>query len=85
MDATFQFQPHLVEKAIIVDVSPRTTSPSLKKMGEIFAAMRRVSIPKNTNLPMARNMADEQLKEAIPDTVTRNFILMNLCSTADKT
>lgn len=74
-----------MEKAIIVDVSPKTTSPGLKQMGEIFAAMRHVSIPKNTNLPEARRMADEQLKEAIPDNVTRNFILMNLGRTAEKT
>lgn len=74
-----------MEKAIIVDVSPRTTSPGLKSMGEIFAAMGRVSIPKGLNLPKARSMANEQLKEAIPDDVTRNFILMNLGRTADKT
>lgn len=54
-------------------------------MGEIFAAMGRVSIPKGLNLPKARSMANEQLKEAIPDDVTRNFILMNLGRTADKT
>lgn len=74
-----------MEKAIIVDVSPVTTSPGLTKMGEIFAAMRSVSLPKNINLPTARDMADKQLKAAIPDKVTRNFILMNLCRAADKT
>lgn len=72
------FQPHLVEKAIIVDVSPATTSPSLKSMGEIFTAMRRVSLPNDIDLPQARIMADEQIKMYIPDKVTRSFILMNL-------
>lgn len=67
-----------MEKAIIVDVSPVTTSPSLKSMGEIFAAMRSVSLPKNIGLSEARAMADEQLKVAIVDKVTRSFILMNL-------
>lgn len=47
-------QPHLVEKAIIVDVSPVTTSPALKNMGEIFGAMRRVSLPSDIGLPEAR-------------------------------
>lgn len=74
-----------MEKAIIVDVSPVTTSPGLKSMGEIFAAMRRVSLPKNTGLPEARIMADEQLKEVIVDKVTRNFILMNLYRATDGT
>lgn len=76
--STFNFQPHLVEKAIIVDVSPITTSPQLKSMGEIFAAMRRVSLPNDIGLPEARIMADQQIKEFIPDKVTRSFILMNL-------
>ena len=72
-----------MEKAIIVDVSPVTTSPGLKSMGGIFAAMRRVNIPKDIGLPEARNMADDQLKESIVDKVTRNFILMNLYRTVD--
>lgn len=67
-----------MEKAIIVDVSPVTTSPALKGMGEIFAAMRRVSLPNDIDLPKARILADEQIKEFIPDKVTRSFILMNL-------
>lgn len=74
----FIIQPQLVEKAIIVDVSPVTTSPALKNMGEIFTAMRRVSLPNDIELPQARIMADNQIKEVIPDKVTRNFILMNL-------
>lgn len=75
---SLSFQPHLVEKAVIVDVSPVTTSPNLKSMGEIFSAMRRVSLPNDIGLPEARIMADEQIKEFIPDKVTRSFILMNL-------
>lgn len=59
-------------------MSPVTTSPALKSMGEIFAAMRRVSLPNDIGLPEARIMADEQIKEFIPDKVTRSFILMNL-------
>lgn len=52
-------------------------------MGEIFAAMRRVSLPKDIGLPEARVMADEQLNEVIVDKVTRNFILMNLYRAVD--
>lgn len=74
-----------MEKAIIVDVSPVTTSPALKNMGEIFGAMRRVSLPNDIGLPEARIMADEQIKEFIPDKVTRQFILMNLYRAVDGT
>lgn len=47
-------------------------------MGEIFSVMRRVNLPEDIGLPEARIMADEQIKIAIPDKVTRSFILMNL-------
>lgn len=47
-------------------------------MVDVFAAMRRVSLPNDIGLPEARAMADEQMKEFIPDKGTRNFILMNL-------
>lgn len=47
-------------------------------MGEVFSAMRRVSLPSDIGLPQARVMADEQMKEFIPDKVTRSFILSNL-------
>lgn len=75
------FQPQLVEKAIIVDVSPVTTSPALSNMGEIFSAMKRVRFPPNIDLPQARILADKQLKVSIPEQVTRSFILMNLYKT----
>lgn len=47
-------------------------------MGKIFAAMRRVSLPSDVDLPKARILADQQLQESIPEEVTRSFILMNL-------
>lgn len=71
-------QPQLVEKAIIVDVSPVTTSPALSNMGEIFSAMRRVRFVPGTDLAQARVSADKQLQQSIPEQVTRSFILMNL-------
>lgn len=73
----------MVEKAIIVDVSPITSSPALKNMGEIFAAMRRVKIDSGVNAAEGRAMADKQIMEFIPDKVTRDFILMNLYQDAD--
>lgn len=71
-------QPELVEKAVIVDVSPVTSSPALKNMGEIFAAMRRVKIDLGLSAAEGRAMADKQIMDFIPDKVTRDFILLNL-------
>lgn len=80
---SFDFQPELVEKAVIVDVSPVTSSPALKNMGEIFAAMRRVKIDSGLSAAEGRAMADKQIMEFIPDKVTRDFILLNLYRTGD--
>lgn len=68
----------MVEKAIIVDVSPVTTSPALKNMGEIFAAMHSVRVEKGLSPSDGRESADQQIKPIIADKVTRDFILMNL-------
>lgn len=47
-------------------------------MGEIFAAIRRVEIENGLNAADGRAIADEQIRDFIPDKVTRDFILMNL-------
>lgn len=47
-------------------------------MGEIFSAMRAIRFPLEMDLPQARIFADDQLKQTIPEQVTRSFILMNL-------
>lgn len=76
-------QPELVEKAVIVDVSPVTSSPALKNMGEIFTAMRRVKIDLGVTAAEGRAMADKQIMDFIPDKVTRDFILLNLYRAGD--
>lgn len=72
-----------MDKAIIVDVSPVTTSPALKSMSGIFQAIRRIRLPPQIELSEARKMADEQIREAIQDKMTRSFILMNLYQAYD--
>lgn len=72
-----------MEKAIVVDVSPITTSPALKNMGEIFAAMHLVNVEKGLSPSEGRASANEQIKPFIPDQVTRDFVLMNLYRTDD--
>ena len=73
----------MVESAIIVDVSPVTTSPALRNMGEIFAAMNNVRVERGLSSAEGRASAEEQLKAFIPDQVTINFILMNLVREPD--
>lgn len=66
-----------------MDVSPVTTSPALKSMSGIFNAMRRIKLPQPIELSEARKMADAQIKDAIPDKMTRSFILLNLYQAFD--
>lgn len=61
-----------------MDVSPVTSSPSLRNMGEIFSAMRRIDIEDGLNPAAGRAVANEQIKNSIPDKATRDFILLNL-------
>ncbi|KAG4066606.1 hypothetical protein HA402_007242 [Bradysia odoriphaga] len=75
--------PELVDRAIIVDVSPVRSSPSLIGMGGIFAAMTTVNIPATMKMSEGRSLANEQLMDAIPSKETRDFVLMNLVKGAD--
>ena len=63
---------------IIVDIAPVKSSPSLTTMGDLFAAMNKVTIPDDLSASAGRLIADEQLRVSISDKVTRDFILMNL-------
>lgn len=70
--------PELVEKLIVVDMSPVRVSPSLTEMGKIFEAMRSVSFEDNTTLLRARRSVDEQLAKVITAPALRQFLMTNL-------
>lgn len=73
----------MVDRAIVVDVSPVRSSPSLIGMGNIFAAMTNVNIPDNLKMGEGRELANQQLMNAIPSKETRDFVLMNLVKGTD--
>ncbi|XP_069683982.1 sn-1-specific diacylglycerol lipase ABHD11-like isoform X1 [Periplaneta americana] len=70
--------PELVEKLIVVDISPITASASLSTMPKYFEAMKSVKLSENISLSKARKMADEQLAKYVSDAGTRQFFLTNL-------
>lgn len=70
--------PELVEKLIVVDMSPVRVSPSLTEMGKIFKAMRSVSFEENTTLLRARRSIDDQLAKVITAPALRQFLMTNL-------
>lgn len=59
------FQPELVEKLVVVDISPVAVSPGLLTMPKYFEAMMSVKLFKNIPLSKARRMADEQLAKSV--------------------
>ncbi|KAK9297211.1 hypothetical protein QLX08_008955 [Tetragonisca angustula] len=70
--------PQLVEKLIIVDMSPVRTSPQLMNMEKIFKAMRTVNLEGITTLTKARTSVKDQLANAIKSLPLRQFLAMNL-------
>lgn len=70
--------PQLVEKLVVVDISPIGTSPQLMTMGKYFNAMKSIRLQPNIPLSAARKSADQQLSATIDDKGLRDFLIMNL-------
>lgn len=70
--------PELVEKLVVVDMSPIRGVPSTREMVNIFKAMRSVTLDGSPSLTKARKMAEEQLAKAVKQLPLRQFLTMNL-------
>lgn len=70
--------PELVDKLIIVDISPVTQSPHMGHMPTILNAMESVQFPINVNMSNARIIIDQQLAQHIPAKDLRAFLMTNL-------
>ncbi|XP_067638150.1 sn-1-specific diacylglycerol lipase ABHD11 isoform X1 [Eurosta solidaginis] len=70
--------PELVDRAVIVDISPIAVPRDFSHMDEIFTAMKNVHIPADTSLAQGRKIAENQIKDAVRSQATVEFILMNL-------
>ncbi|KAF2894290.1 hypothetical protein ILUMI_11882 [Ignelater luminosus] len=75
--------PNLVDKLIVADISPISTSPNFKSVIKIFNAMQKVLMPKNVPMSSARISADLQLSRSINDKGLRAFILTNMVQKSD--
>lgn len=72
------FQPELVEKLLVVDISPATISSDISGSSAIFRALESVKIPENLTMSQARISVDNQLSHSIQDQILRSFMLTNL-------
>ncbi|XP_076253864.1 sn-1-specific diacylglycerol lipase ABHD11 isoform X3 [Rhynchophorus ferrugineus] len=73
--------PELVERLIVVDISPAATSPNLNELPKLFDILSNIKLPSNVPLSQARAVVDQQLAEYIADKSLRAFLLTNLIET----
>ncbi|GLV37073.1 uncharacterized protein CBL_02096 [Carabus blaptoides fortunei] len=75
--------PELVDRLIVADISPVSTSNSENTMLRYFEVLQSVTVPDNVSLSAARVLADTHLARVIPDKGVRAFLLTNLVQKAD--
>jgi abhydrolase domain-containing protein 11 len=74
--------PELVEKLIVVDISPIGKIGTTQSDIPLFIkAMRTTNIPNNYTIHQGRKVADEKLAEIISEKSLRDFLITNLAKT----
>ncbi|XP_028322878.1 sn-1-specific diacylglycerol lipase ABHD11 [Gouania willdenowi] len=74
---TALMQPGLVERLVVVDISPSQTS-SRTNFHQYINAMQEVKISSNIPRSTARRMAEDQLRSLVESRSLRQFLLTNL-------
>lgn len=70
-------QPSLVERLVVVDISPSPTSAHSSFCAYI-QAMKEVKIASNIPRSTARRLAEDQLRKIVKERSVRQFLLTNL-------
>ncbi|CAG9815156.1 unnamed protein product [Phaedon cochleariae] len=70
--------PELVDRLVVVDISPVTDSPNMNNLPDLFRALETVSLPTEVSMSQARILADSQLEKYISSKELRSFLLTNL-------
>lgn len=74
--------PHLVEKLIVVDISPVGRIGTTQSDILLFIhAMQAINVPANLTIHQGRKVADEKLQEIISEKSLRDFLITNLAKT----
>jgi abhydrolase domain-containing protein 11 len=76
--------PNIVEKAIIVDISPVPgLGTNMTNIPLFLNAMRAIQIPATETIHKARTTADKQLSQIISEKSLRDFLITNLVKDED--
>ncbi|XP_041947635.1 protein ABHD11 isoform X2 [Alosa alosa] len=70
-------QPTLVERLVVVDISP-AQSGSVTNFPIYIQAMKDVSVPRDVPRSTARRLAEDQLRKHVKERSLRQFLLTNL-------
>lgn len=70
--------PELIDKLIVVDMSPVKTSPSLYEMTGIIGALKAIDFNNYKTLSEARKGTDQQLAKTINELSLRQFLVTNV-------
>ncbi|XP_023158477.1 protein ABHD11-like [Ceratitis capitata] len=70
--------PELVDRAIIIDMSPITLPQDFHLLEEICKAMESINIPAKYSLSEGRKLAEDQVKDSVGALVTVQYLIMNL-------
>ncbi|KAG5874591.1 hypothetical protein JTB14_001225 [Gonioctena quinquepunctata] len=74
--------PKLVEKLIVADISPITSSPSFKQLPKLMTILKRIEIPEKISLYEARKLVGENLYSLIGNKRLISFFITNLVQNA---
>lgn len=78
------FQPHLVDRAVIVDISPAPGIGTNKTNIPLFLqSMKLIQVSSDHTIHQARKIADEQLSRIIDEKPLRDFLITNLVKSPD--
>ena len=76
--------PHLVERLIVVDISPVSPIGSSRTDVPLFIkAMKSIELPAHLTIHQGRKVVDERLSEIIKDKSLRDFLNTNLTKTKE--
>lgn len=71
--------PELVERLVVVDISPVSPIGTSRTDIPLFLkAMRSIAIPSDHTIHQGRKIADERLSEIISEKSLRDFLITNL-------
>lgn len=77
-------EPTVVEKLMVLDISPLGVSKSISALPRFMEIMLRLNVPADLNIQEARKYVDDLLKPAIVEKEIRDFILTNLIYTGEE-